>query len=51
MTESEKRKQYLINELRKLGRFPNAERWNLSDLEWVHIKEKNKEARAYDGIY
>lgn len=47
--EVEQRRAYLIQELRKLGHFPNAERWALADLEWVYVKELNKAAKAYGG--
>lgn len=50
-TEVQVRKRYLIHQLKKLGLEKTADGRSLYDLtlyslEWVHIEEKNKMARA-----
>lgn len=52
-TEVQQRKDYLTRQLNKLGiyRYPASDislnDLSLSQLEWMHVEELNKAARAY----
>lgn len=51
-TEVERRKNYLIHELGKLGIYQTSDgrplkMLGLADLEWIHIEKKCEFAKAY----